>query len=76
MEALTGGRVMDASAIREYFKPLETWLIEDNKKHGEFVGWETGKDEPRQSCRLPVEAGLWSQTSKHPTGTLPLTATP
>lgn len=41
MEALTGGRVMDASAIREYFMPLETWLMEDNKKHGEFVGWET-----------------------------------
>ena len=42
MEALTGGREMDASAIREYFSPLEQWLKEDNEKHGEFIGWETG----------------------------------
>ncbi|KAK7082148.1 hypothetical protein SK128_006173, partial [Halocaridina rubra] len=39
MAALTGQEKMDASAIREYFKPLEEWLIEDNKKHGEFIGW-------------------------------------
>lgn len=43
MAELTGGRKMDASVIREYFKPLETWLIEDNKRHGEFIGWENGK---------------------------------
>uniref|UniRef100_A0A0P4W2J2 Angiotensin-converting enzyme n=1 Tax=Scylla olivacea TaxID=85551 RepID=A0A0P4W2J2_SCYOL len=41
MEALTGVREMDASAIREYFSPLEMWLKEDNEKHGEFIGWET-----------------------------------
>ncbi|XP_050709659.1 angiotensin-converting enzyme-like isoform X2 [Eriocheir sinensis] len=40
MEELTGGRVMDASVIREYFMPLEMWLKQDNEKHGEFVGWE------------------------------------
>ncbi|XP_047483336.1 angiotensin-converting enzyme-like [Penaeus chinensis] len=39
IEAATGERKMDGSALREYFKPLEMWLIEDNKKHGEFVGW-------------------------------------
>lgn len=44
LEALTGGRVMDASVIREYFKPLEMWLKQDNEKHGEFVGWEAGKE--------------------------------
>lgn len=52
MEALTGGRVMDASVIREYFKPLEMWLVEDNKKHGEFIGWETGKDVTGLGYRL------------------------
>jgi len=41
MAALTGGRRMDASVIREYFRPLETWLINDNKKNNEFVGWES-----------------------------------
>ncbi|XP_064108424.1 angiotensin-converting enzyme-like [Macrobrachium nipponense] len=40
MSVLTGEEgKMDASVIREYFKPLEDWLREDNLKHGEFVGW-------------------------------------
>ncbi|KAK3853728.1 hypothetical protein Pcinc_039742 [Petrolisthes cinctipes] len=55
MAALTGGRRMDASVIREYFKPLETWLMNDNQKHGEFVGWETDEvlctsDGPREAA--------------------------
>ncbi|XP_076067701.1 angiotensin-converting enzyme-like [Oratosquilla oratoria] len=41
MKALTGETKMDASAIREYFSPLEKWLQEDNQKHGEFIGWES-----------------------------------
>ncbi|XP_076067061.1 angiotensin-converting enzyme-like isoform X1 [Oratosquilla oratoria] len=41
MKALTGETKMDASAIREYFSPLEKWLQEDNLKHGEFIGWES-----------------------------------
>ncbi|KAK4305028.1 hypothetical protein Pmani_023054 [Petrolisthes manimaculis] len=55
MAALTGGKRMDASVIREYFKPLETWLTNDNQKHGEFVGWETDEvlctsDGPREAA--------------------------
>ncbi|XP_042206162.1 angiotensin-converting enzyme-like isoform X2 [Homarus americanus] len=53
MEALTGGRRMDASVIREYFKPLENWLKKDNERHGEFVGWET--DEVLCTSELPRE---------------------
>jgi len=34
---LTGTRQMDASAILEYFKPLEGWLKEQNK--GQTCGW-------------------------------------
>ena len=34
---LTGQREMDATAIRDYFAPLEKWLIEQNK--GKPVGW-------------------------------------
>ncbi|XP_076040677.1 angiotensin-converting enzyme-like [Oratosquilla oratoria] len=44
LKALTGEDKIDASAIKEYFKPLEEWLIEDNTKHGEFIGWEKDGD--------------------------------
>ncbi|XP_042873559.1 angiotensin-converting enzyme-like isoform X2 [Penaeus japonicus] len=44
LEALTGTRRMDASIIREYFKPLEVWLTENNERHQEFVGWEGEND--------------------------------
>lgn len=37
LEKITGTRQMDASAIRAYFKPLEDWLIEQNK--GKPTGW-------------------------------------
>jgi peptidyl-dipeptidase A len=37
LEALTGQRQMDATAIRDYFAPLQTWLDEQNK--GKPIGW-------------------------------------
>jgi peptidyl-dipeptidase A len=37
LEALTGQRQMDATAIRDYFAPLEHWLNEQNQ--GKPVGW-------------------------------------
>jgi peptidyl-dipeptidase A len=37
LEKLTGTRDMDASAIIEYFKPLEGWLKEQNQ--GQSCGW-------------------------------------
>jgi len=37
LEALTGGREIDASAVRDYFAPLQKWLDEQNK--GKPVGW-------------------------------------
>jgi len=37
LEKLTGTRTMDASAIIDYFKPLEGWLAEQNKN--ESCGW-------------------------------------
>jgi len=37
LEALTGQRQMDATAIRDYFAPLQRWLDEQNK--GKPVGW-------------------------------------
>jgi len=37
LDALTGQRQMDATAIRDYFAPLEKWLEEQNQ--GKPVGW-------------------------------------
>ena len=37
LQALTGKREMDATAIRDYFAPLQKWLDEQNK--GKPVGW-------------------------------------
>ncbi len=37
LEALTGQRQMDASALLDYFAPLQKWLDEQNK--GQKVGW-------------------------------------
>ena len=37
LQALTGQREMDASAILEYFAPLQKWLEEQNK--GQQCGW-------------------------------------
>ena len=37
LEAMTGQRRMDASALLEYFAPLQKWLDEQNQ--GKTVGW-------------------------------------
>ncbi len=37
LEALTGQRQMDASAILDYFAPLKEWLDEHNE--GRICGW-------------------------------------
>ncbi len=37
LEAVTGSRAMDASAILDYFAPLEAWLTEQNE--GRTCGW-------------------------------------
>ncbi|MCC6624680.1 MAG: M2 family metallopeptidase [Deltaproteobacteria bacterium] len=37
LEALTGSRTMDASAILDYFKPLSAWL--DTQLAGQTCGW-------------------------------------
>jgi peptidyl-dipeptidase A len=38
LEALTGQRQMDATAIVEYFAPLKAWLDEQNR--GQKLGWD------------------------------------
>lgn len=38
-----GENRLDASAVREYFRPLEEWLRNENLRTGEFVGWVYGR---------------------------------
>jgi peptidyl-dipeptidase A len=39
LQALTGQRGIDASALADYFSPLKTWLDEQNKRNNYPVGW-------------------------------------
>ncbi|XP_053309980.1 angiotensin-converting enzyme [Spea bombifrons] len=39
MELITGQRNMSASSLLKYFEPLTNWLIEQNRKNGETLGW-------------------------------------
>jgi peptidyl-dipeptidase A len=39
LEALTGRRELDASALADYFAPLKTWLDTQNEKNSYPVGW-------------------------------------
>ena len=37
LAAFTGEKTTDASAVADYFRPLNTWLTQQNK--GEACGW-------------------------------------
>jgi len=39
MEKIAGERQMNSNGLLEYFKPLTDWLIEENKKTNEYIGW-------------------------------------
>ncbi|XP_064637679.1 angiotensin-converting enzyme-like [Lineus longissimus] len=41
MQILTGKKYIDVTAIEKYFEPLIKWLKDENKKNGNYVGWET-----------------------------------
>jgi peptidyl-dipeptidase A len=52
LEAISGSRQMDATAILDYFAPLKKWLDEQNQ--GEKPGWEgmdSGETKPRHTSR-------------------------
>lgn len=39
MKLITGQPNMSASAMMKYFKPLLDWLLTENGRHGEKLGW-------------------------------------
>jgi len=41
MKVKTGQEKRDATAIRDYFAPPETWLTAENVELGETIGWRT-----------------------------------
>ncbi|HEU4773224.1 MAG TPA: M2 family metallopeptidase [Lysobacter sp.] len=44
LKELTGGETMDASAVLEYFAPLQTWLTQQNE--GQTCGWQASAATP------------------------------
>ena len=55
METMTGQRSMSTEAFREYFKPLEDWLMEENRKTGVKVGWVNPPIE--EMCQSKLSSG-------------------
>lgn len=43
MEILTGQRKMDAKPLLRYFAPIHQWLKDENRRTGEYIGWEDSK---------------------------------
>lgn len=59
----TGESRMDGSALREYFRPLEDWLRNENLRTQEFVGWVYDGDYCKQSIQtagLQVYGGFYN----------------
>jgi hypothetical protein len=66
MEVMTGQGEMSTSAFREYFKPLEDWLIKENAKNNVKIGWKvppieemcTSKSQSVASASTPVPTNI------------------
>lgn len=62
-EVLGEGR-LDASALREYFKPLEEWLRSENLRTQEVLGWRYEGDYCKHSietANLQVYGGFYNE---------------
>ncbi|XP_049770525.1 uncharacterized protein LOC126109553 [Schistocerca cancellata] len=54
---------LDGSAVRDYFRPLEDWLAQENQRTGEYVGWLYDGDYCKQSietANLQVSGGYYN----------------
>ena len=54
LKELTGGEGMDASAVLEYFAPLQAWLKEQNE--GKSCGWQAGSTAAATPAAKTTEA--------------------
>lgn len=78
MKLITGQPNMSASAMMNYFKPLTEWLVTENRRHGETLGWpeynwtpNTGTtthpaSSPRPSSQRSYRAEPHSQSRQTP----------
>uniref|UniRef100_A0A1B6KA09 Angiotensin-converting enzyme n=1 Tax=Graphocephala atropunctata TaxID=36148 RepID=A0A1B6KA09_9HEMI len=76
--AATGETRLDGTAIREYFRPLEEWLRNENLRTQEFVGWNYDGDYCKYSietANLQVYGGFYNKANSR-TNTLTLLALP
>lgn len=67
----TGEAKLDGSALREYFRPLEDWLRNENLRTQEFVGWVYDGDYCKQSIEtagLQVYGGFYNDANKSNVG--------
>lgn len=39
LQEVIGDARLDGTALREYFRPLEEWLRQENLRNNEYVGW-------------------------------------
>ncbi|XP_078501201.1 angiotensin-converting enzyme isoform X1 [Lissotriton helveticus] len=49
MQMITGQPNMSADALMKYFQPLTDWLIQENKKNGDTIGWPDYNWSPAQA---------------------------
>ncbi|XP_053555757.1 angiotensin-converting enzyme [Bombina bombina] len=67
MEVITGQRNMSAHALLKYFEPLTNWLIEQNTKNGDILGWPEynwNPDSSGQETPNPTEKPNQPETQK------------
>lgn len=70
----TGESRLDGNAMREYFRPLEEWLRNENFRTQEFVGWVYDGDYCKQSIEtagLQVYGGFYNQATRRGLSTGP-----
>lgn len=63
LQDVLGESRLDASAIREYFRPLEEWLRNENLRTGEVLGWRYDGDYCKHSietANLQVYGGFYN----------------
>lgn len=53
MRLITGQPNMSAAAMMNYFKPLLDWLLTENGRHGETLGWPQYNWTPDSGTTLP-----------------------
>lgn len=77
-ETIGEGR-LDGSALREFFKPLEEWLRQENLRNQEFVGWMYDGDYCKHSietANLQVIGGFYNSATNLQISLLGIILTP